>query len=69
MNYSKLKGIIREKYKTQEAFAKALDLSLATLSKKLNNQSQWTCSEIMKACELLGIALAEAHLYFFCTAC
>ena len=69
MDYSKLKGRIREKYKTHEAFAKAMGMSLATLSKKLNNQSQWACSEIMKACELLGISLAEAHLYFFCVAC
>ena len=69
MNYSKLKGRIREKYQTQAAFAKAMGMSHSTLSKKLNNQSQWACSEIMKACELLGISLAEAYLYFFCIAC
>ena len=69
MNYSKLKGRIREKYQAQAAFAKAMDMSPSTLSKKLTNRAQWTCPEVMKACELLGIPLAEAHVFFFCAAC
>ena len=66
MNYSKLRGIICEKFRTQSAFAKAMGLNKATLSGKLNGHSQWTADEIVKGCDLLGIPLSDAHLYFFC---
>lgn len=64
-NYSKLKGKILEVYKTQGAFAEALGVSITTLNLKLNNKSEWNTLEIVRSCELLGIPLAEAHLYFF----
>lgn len=66
MSYLKLKGRIVEKFGYQAAFAAALGWREARLSAKLNNKSQWTFSEVMKACELLEIPLSEAHLYFFC---
>ena len=66
MSYSKLKGRIVEKFGSQAAFAAALGWREALLSAKLNNKSQWSFSEVMKACELLCIPLNEAHLYFFC---
>lgn len=65
MSYSKLRGAIREKFGTQEAFAKAICMSNTTLSAKLNNKTEWTCKEVENACNLLGIPTAEAHLYFF----
>lgn len=65
MSYSKLKGRIVEKFGTQTAFAAAMGWRKALLSAKLNNKSQWTVAEAMKACELLGISLNDAHLYFF----
>ena len=68
MSYSKLKGRIVEKFGTQAAFAAAMGWREALLSAKLNNKSQWTFAEVMKACELLEIPLEEAHLYFFCAA-
>ena len=55
-----------EKFGTQAAFAAAMGWREALLSAKLNNKSQWTFAEVMKACELLEIPLEEAHLYFFC---
>ena len=64
--YSKLRGAIREKFGTQEAFAIAMGLSISMLSAKLNDRSEWTKTQIIRACELLEIPLAEAHLYFFC---
>jgi hypothetical protein len=67
MSYAKLKGRIIEKFGSQGAFASAMDWYDARLSAKLNNKSEWTCAEVVKACELLGISLGEAHLYFFCT--
>ena len=65
MSYAKLRGSIREKFATQDAFAKALEMSPASLSSKLTGKTEWTRAEIEKACVLLEIPLAEAHLYFF----
>lgn len=66
MSYSKLRGRIVEKFGSQSAFATAMGWREALLSAKLNNKSQWSFSEVMKACELLSIPLDKAHLYFFC---
>lgn len=65
MSYAKLRGRIREKFKTQDAFAKAMEMNPASLSSKLTGKTEWTRAEIEKACVLLEIPLAEAHLYFF----
>ena len=67
MSYSKLKGRIIEMFGSQAAFAVAMGWREALLSAKLNNKSQWTFAEVMKACKLLEIPLNEAHLYFFCS--
>lgn len=69
MDYSKIRGAIREKYGTQQAFAPALGMSEASLSAKLNGRTEWQTDEIVKACELLGIPLEQAHEYFFCPKC
>lgn len=66
MSYAKLRGRIVEKFGSQGSFAAAMEWREALLSAKLNNKSEWTFAEVMKACELLGISLSEAHLYFFC---
>ena len=65
MSYAKLRGKIREKFGTQEAFATAMGMNPASLSSKLNLKTEWTRQEIEKACVLLEIPLADAHLYFF----
>lgn len=65
MNYAKLRGRIVEKFGSQSAFAAAMEWREARLSAKLNNKSEWTFPEVMKACELLEIPLNEAYLYFF----
>lgn len=67
--YAKLRGKIREVFSTHEAFAAAMGISEASLSKKLNGHTEWKREEIVKACELLGIPLEAAHEYFFCTEC
>ena len=67
MSYAKLRGRIVEKFGSQSAFAAAMGWREALLSAKLNNKSEWTFPEVMKACELLEIPVDEAHLYFFCT--
>ena len=65
MSYRKLRGAIREKFGTQEAFAKALGKSETTVSAKLSGKSEWTKQEIMDTCKLLGIPIADATAYFF----
>ena len=64
MSYPKLRGKIREKYGTQEAFSKALGTSNTTVSGKLNGRTEWDRQEIEDACKLLGIPLADAFDYF-----
>jgi hypothetical protein len=65
MSYPKLRGAIREKFGTQEAFAKAMGKSETTISCKLTGKTEWDRQEIEDACRLLDIPLAEAHTYFF----
>ena len=64
-DYSKLIGMIVEKFKTRYNFAAALGLSERSLSLKLNGKVSWTQKEIAKACELLAIPDTEIPFYFF----
>lgn len=64
-NYSKLKGRIKEKYGTQEAFAKAIGLTPSRFSFKINGKAKWKQDEIVKAVELLEISQDEIVEYFF----
>ena len=65
MKFAKLRGAIREKFGTQAAFADALDMSPATLSKKLSGQTEWTRKEMEDAGRLLGFSPSDNHTYFF----
>lgn len=65
MGYSKLKGRIKEVFGTQYAFADAVGMDQSSVSAKLNNKSEWTRPQIIKACDVLGIPLADAPEYFF----
>ena len=64
-NYSKLLGRIKEKMGTQGAMAELMGISEKTLSMKLNNKLAWKQTEILKACEVLGIPSEDVYLYFF----
>jgi hypothetical protein len=66
-DYSKLRGRIREKFKTESAFGKAMKLSHNSISKKLNGHIQFTQNEIDKAIVLLEIPDDEISTYFFYT--
>lgn len=65
MDYRKLKGKIVEVYDTLENFSKAMGMSPAALTQRLKGVTEWKTAEITKACELLGINLSDAWLYFF----
>ena len=64
-SYDKLRGRIREKFGTQDEFAKKLGMSRTSLNLKLNNVSEFTQKEILRAASLLGISLSEIDEYFF----
>ena len=65
MSYPKLRGAIREKFGTQEAFAKALGVNPSTLVKKLAGRVEWTVGEVQAAVELLGLPHDSISDYFF----
>jgi hypothetical protein len=64
-DFSKLRGKIKEIYRTQTAFAVAMLMNEATLSNKLNNNVEFSPKEIVRACLLLCIDLKEMNEYFF----
>jgi DNA-binding transcriptional regulator YdaS (Cro superfamily) len=65
MSYPKLRGAIREKFGTQEAFAKALGMHPTTLNAKLSGKTDWTRREIEAASRLLELSGETIHAYFF----
>ncbi len=65
MSHAKLRGKIKEVFETQDAFAEAMGMDRSTMSLKLNDKSNWTSDEIVRACDLLGISCERLHLYFF----
>lgn len=66
MDHSKLRGLIREKFGTQEAFAQAISISACSVSQKLNGRAEWSADEIRRACKVLGISAEQIPIYFFC---
>jgi transcriptional regulator with XRE-family HTH domain len=64
-NYRKLRGKIKEVFDTQQAFASALGISQTSLSKRLNNEWEWSQQEMGRALELLGVDQSEINAYFF----
>ena len=69
MDYSNLRGEIRKKFPRQADFARAIGISPASLSAKLNGKTEWQSDEIAKSCDILVIPYANAHEYFFCPKC
>lgn len=64
-DYSKLRGKIKEIFKTQTAFAKEIPINEATLSNKLNNNVEFTQKEMNKICDLFNQPYSVIPIYFF----
>lgn len=64
-DYNKLRGRIVEKYGSQAEFAKAMDWSERTLSKKINGKIPWKQTDICTAIKLLGLSEIDIQEYFF----
>lgn len=63
--YNRLKGKIIEKCLTQRDFAKVAQISYTSLNRKLNNHCEFTQSEIIKSCDVLGIPYTQISEFFF----
>ncbi len=64
-DYSRLRGRIKEKCDTQDAFAERLGIGRVSLSQRLNNLLDFSQDEMFKACDVLDINKAEIPSYFF----
>lgn len=64
-DYRKLRASIKEKYGTQEKFAKALGIGYVSLSKRLNGALQFSQNEIKRAIEILGLPCTSIPEFFF----
>lgn len=64
-NYLKLRAKIMEKYENQINFARKMNTSEVTISKKLNDKVPFTHQDIVKWCEALDIDQADIGSYFF----
>ena len=64
-NHDELRGKIKAKFGTQEAFAEKMGMSTTALSSRLTGRSEWSRPEISLAVELLEIATCDIGLYFF----
>ena len=63
--YNKLRGRIKEICGTNLKFAELMTLSNTTISAKLNNKSEFSQPEILKAVEVLELDRSEIPQYFF----
>lgn len=64
-DFSKLKGLIRERGFTQHDIAEHLHISDNALSFKLNGKTYFTAKEMNDICDLLAIDNNDIALYFF----
>ena len=63
--FSALRGLIKEKFSTQGAFAAAMGMNESTLSLKLCGRVEWTRDEMEQACKLLGKTMHDVPPLFF----
>ena len=64
-DYSKLRGLITEKFGSCKEFAKAINVSPVTLSLKMNNRRFFNQAEIYQAAQVLGMEPGSVASYFF----
>ena len=64
-DYSALRGKIREKLGSEGILASLIGMDKATLSKKLNNKSEFTQLDMAKIMDALGEAYSQITRYFF----
>ena len=64
-DYSKLKGRIKEICGTQDEFANRVGIGRVSLSKRLNNQLEFSQAEMLATAKVLNFNENEITEYFF----
>ena len=64
-DYSKLLGKIKEKGYTLNELAKCIGMAASTFSLRLSGEGFFRQPEVIKICDVLGIAYKDIPLYFF----
>lgn len=64
-DYSKLRGLIRERVGTEKNLADIAKLGRSTLSLKLSNKREFSTNDIAKISSVLNINNADIGEYFF----
>lgn len=64
-DYSKLRGLIVEKFGSISKFADRLGVAVQTISAKLCNNLSVTKKDILEWSEILGIDQCDIGIYFF----
>lgn len=65
MDYSKLRGKIKEIYGSEKKLAEEMKIDPATLSRKLNNPNGLKTTDVQVMIEMLHIEPKEVYEYFF----
>ena len=63
--YSKLRGLIVEKFRTMENFSEKVGVTPQTVSFKLNNKVSFSSNDIKLWAEVLEIPISDIGTYFF----
>ncbi len=64
-DYSKLRGLIREKIGTQNDFANAIGISSTALYDRLANRVPFTQQEMKKTIKVLDVPASMINVIFF----
>jgi hypothetical protein len=64
-DYSKLRGKIKEKFSTQNEFAKKIGMGRVSLSQRLNCKLEFSQEDINKSIEVLDLTASDIPEYFF----
>lgn len=65
IKYAELRGKIRAKYGTESQFADAIHLTSNSLSRKLNDKTDFSKRDMIVWCGLLDIPIEDVFKYFF----
>lgn len=61
----KLKRRIKDRFRTQREFAKAVGMTETSLSRHLRGERSWKAVDVLKVAEVLEIPDSEVRSYFF----
>lgn len=66
-DYRELQGLIRSKFGNQESYAKAIGISLTSLTERLSNKIPFKQNEILTTKQILNLSPKKVDEIFFTT--